>query len=153
LLLIGDKFTECNGSSVRNGGRGLQANAAGAASGIEPFAWASLLAMLTDIAPFFHEMVAGWRVPFLRAGLGTLGIRSSMSAPSPSISWIRPSVIQVGLESMLSAGFHFGWNWVLECSAQKIRSRDCLPGRRCAPAHGHTPLPGGRYSISDRREV
>jgi hypothetical protein len=38
------------------------------------FASASILAMLTDIAPFFDEMFTRWRVPFLTSKSGTLGI-------------------------------------------------------------------------------
>jgi hypothetical protein len=57
------------------------------------FERASLLAMLTDIAPFFDEMFTGWRVSFLflASESRTLGIRASMSAPSPAISLIQSS--------------------------------------------------------------
>jgi hypothetical protein len=47
---------ECSISAVRNGDCPLHANAAGVHIKPELFAWASLLAMLTDIAPFFDEM-------------------------------------------------------------------------------------------------
>jgi hypothetical protein len=67
--------------------------------------------MQTDIAPFFDEVFTAWRVPFLTAKSDTLAVRASMSAPSPAISPIRSSVIQVGLESTLSSRFLFGWNW------------------------------------------
>jgi hypothetical protein len=49
------------------------------------FASASLLGMLTDIAPFFDEMFTGCRVPFLTSEPGTLGVRFSTSASSPGI--------------------------------------------------------------------
>jgi hypothetical protein len=75
------------------------------------FLWASLLAMLTDIAPFFDEMFTDWQVPFLTSEPGTLGVRSSISAPSPGFSRIRSSAIHVRLESTRRVGFPFGWNW------------------------------------------
>jgi hypothetical protein len=75
------------------------------------FAWASILAMVTDIAPFLDEMFTGWRVPFLTSETSTLGIRPWISAPSPGISQIPSSAIQVGLKLTLIAGLPFGWNW------------------------------------------
>jgi hypothetical protein len=77
------------------------------------FAWASILVMLIDFAPFFDEMFNAWRVPFPTSEPGTLRVWFSMSVLSPAISTIQSSVIQVGLESTLSAVFAFGrnWNW------------------------------------------
>jgi hypothetical protein len=68
------------------------------------FTSASLLAMLTDIAPFFDEMFTGWRLAFLISESRTSGLRSSVSDPFPGISEIRSSVIQVGFESTSRAG-------------------------------------------------
>jgi hypothetical protein len=84
----------------------------GIAIGTRAFAFASatMLAMLTDIAPFFGEKFAGSGVPFLTWEPGILGVRCPISAPSPGISRIQFSAIQVGLESTLSAGLPFGWN-------------------------------------------
>jgi hypothetical protein len=57
----------------------------GIAIGMRAFAFApaSMLAMLTDIAPFFDEMFTGWRVPFLTLEPGILGVRLSISDPQP----------------------------------------------------------------------
>jgi hypothetical protein len=84
----------------------------GPAIGTRPsaFAEAFIPAMLTDMVPFFDEILIGWCVPFLTSDPGTLRIRVLMSAPSPCISRIRSSAVQVGLKSTLSAGFPFGWN-------------------------------------------
>jgi hypothetical protein len=73
----------------------------GIAIGMRAFAFASasILVMLTDIAPFFDEMFTGWRVPFLTSEPGTLGVRFAIPAPSPGISRIRSSAIQVGWDS------------------------------------------------------
>jgi hypothetical protein len=67
--------------------------------------------MLTEIALFFDEMFTGWRVPCLTLEPGTLAVRSLMPAPSPGISRIRSSAIQLGLELVLSAEFPCGRNW------------------------------------------
>jgi hypothetical protein len=118
---------ECNISSVRNGifghlrmsvmasvdtlPNGTAIGTRAVTSGLEPFGWASILAMLTDIPLFFDKMFTGWRVLFLSSEPGTLGVRSLMPAPSPASSRIRSSAIQTGLESTLSAAFPFGRNW------------------------------------------
>jgi hypothetical protein len=109
-----DKFTgvqfcpiiECNISSVRNGDRD-----AGVCIGAGASVWPSILAMLTEIAPFFGEILTGWRLPFLTSEPGTPGVRFLMSTPSPGILPIQFSAIEMGLESTLSAEFPFGRNW------------------------------------------
>jgi hypothetical protein len=43
------------------------------------FVWASILAMLTEIALFFDEIFTGWRVPLLTSEPGTFGVRPRSS--------------------------------------------------------------------------
>jgi hypothetical protein len=73
------------------------------------FVWASISTILTEIAPFFNEMFTGSRVLFVTSEPGTLGVRSSMSAPSPAISRIRSSaecraflLVEIGTGNILS---------------------------------------------------
>jgi hypothetical protein len=65
---------------------------------------ASILAILTDVTVFFGKMFATWRVPFLTSELTTLGVRSSMAAPSPGISRIlsHSGVFEINAECRVS---------------------------------------------------
>jgi hypothetical protein len=58
---------ECHIFSMTNGDHGLHVNAAAVRIEFGDFAWESIRAMLTDIAPFGSH----WRVPFLTPEPGT----------------------------------------------------------------------------------